>query len=273
MVLLLSACSESQPPLPTPTLEATATQTQQPATSTTEATATEPIPTEVPPTATQEPLYKVPSFTCPGAVPTRLGLGVIARVTYSSGEGLRIRTSPRIVDSNIFDLVAEGDYVDILDGPTCFIAADGSAYVFWEIRDRQADITGWVAEGQPGNYYLQYNHPPRQLRDDTQLIAAYEEAYAILMNPELAIGEKRAQLRVVQRDYGEEVLVRVIEYVPVYGSDLNYFHNFDAFMRDFISQYGNWSSDSPFESDPIAAGLSIFFDPSVENISEMLGLD
>ncbi|NIS80833.1 MAG: hypothetical protein GTO14_11625, partial [Anaerolineales bacterium] len=70
-------------------------------------------------------------------------------------------------DSNIFDLVAEGDYVDILDGPICFTASDGSAYVFWEIRDRQADITGWVAEGAPGNYFLQYNYPPRQLRDDT----------------------------------------------------------------------------------------------------------
>lgn len=276
LILLLSACARAAPTSPTPTLTATATRIQPSSTFTSlpsTATSTKVLPTEVPPTSTPTPLYTVSSFTCPEALPTRLAQGVIARVTYASGAALRIRVSPRFIDANIFDLVAEGGYVDILEGPTCVFDAEGSAYVFWKIRDREADITGWAAEGDSDSYFLEYNYPPRQLRNDTQLIASYEEVLEIMLNPETGIPEKRAQLLVFQRTYGEDLLLQIIAYVPVYDDDLNYFHNFDAYIRSVVSPYGAWSTDSAFESDPIAAGLSIFFDPSEENITEMLGLD
>lgn len=275
VILLLSACAGSTPTPSTPAPAATVTRVPPTATLTLPpptATATEVVPTEVPPTPTSAPVFAVSSFTCP-ALPTRLAQGVIARIPYSSGAGLRIRVSPRFIDANIFDLVAEGSVVDILEGPACAFDNDGSAYIFWKIRDREADITGWAAEGDADSYFLEYNYPPRPLRNDAQLIEAYQEALAIMLNPALKISEKRAQFLVFQRTYGEDVLLQVIEYVAVYDDGLNYFHNFDAFIRSVISPYGAWRSDSPYEREPIAAGLSIFFDPSEENIRLQLGLE
>jgi hypothetical protein len=272
MVLLLSACSEPAPPQPTQVIETiiAPTETEVPPTE----TEVPPTETEIIPTETEAPIYTVPLFSCPGAVRTRMALGIVARVTYSEGPGLNIRTTPFFTDSNIRGLVAEGNFVDILDGPECVTnSPDGVVYVFWRIRDRQTEVQGWVAEGEPGNYFLEYTLPPRQLRSDEQLAAAYESAWEVMGDPELIDSEKRAQLRVVQRTYGEDILATVIEYIPVYDSNLNWFSNFDAYVRHLISPYGNWSSDSPFEDDPIGAGLSIFFDPSAENIAEMLGLD
>ncbi len=273
LALILTGCARE--PSPQPTFTPTIAVTEQPQA---EATGTD-APVEVTatlivPTRTAEPLFQVPSFSCPGAVAIRVSPGSIARITYTTGEGLRIRNAPRLDDSNIVDLVAEGDYIDILDGPECVTGGPGvPPRVFWKVRDREAGVEGWAAEGEPGNYYIEYYAPPRQLRGDAELSAAFEAALGIMMSYDLSLAEKRAELRLVQRDYDEEVLVAVLEYVPVYDSDLHWFQDFDTYIRHFISGYGSWSSDSPFEEDPIRTGLAIFFDPSPENISALLGLD
>jgi hypothetical protein len=271
IALLLGACASPATEAPTavPTIE--------PPTSTVEpsptVTVVPPTETSIPPTATPAPAFQVPSFSCQGAVPIRLGLGAIARVTYSTGVGLRLRTSPRLVDANILDLVAEGDYIDILDGPECVTDADGNAYVFWKIRDREAEIEGWAAEGEPGNYFIDYSDPPRQIYGQPERTAAYEAALAILLDVDTSIAEKRTALRLVHGEYGEETLLSVLGFVPAYDDEKRWYPDFETFMLSEISVYGNWGVGSPYEQDPVRSSLSIFFDPSETNIAEQLGLE
>jgi hypothetical protein len=271
ITLLLCACAAPATEAPTavPT-EAPPTLTVEPSAT---ATVVPPTETPIPPTATPAPAFQVPFFTCPGAVPIRVGLGAIARVTYSSGVGLRLRVSPRLLDANILDLVAEGDFIDILEGPECVTDSDGNAYVFWKIRDREAEIEGWAAEGEPGNYFIDYSDPPRQIYGQPERAAAYEAALAIMLDIDSSIAEKRTALRLVHAEYGEEILLSVLAYVPVYDDDTRWYPDFETFMLSEISVYGKWAVDSPYAQDPMHASLSIFFDPSEANVAEQLGLE
>ena len=271
IALLLGACAApaTEAPTATPTVESP-TPTLEPSPTATPVPLTE---TPVPSTATPAPAFQVPSSTCPGAVPIRVGLGAIARVTYSTGVGLRLRTSPRLVDANILDLVAEGDYIDILDGPECVNDADGNAYVFWKIRDREAEIEGWAAEGEPGNYYIEYSDPPRQIYGQPERTDAYEAAMAVMLDIDTSIAEKRTALRLILEDYGEETLLSVLSFVPAYDDERRWYPDFETFMLSIISTHGNWNAGSPYEQDPLRSSLSIFFDPSDANIAEQLGLE
>ena len=85
---------------------------------------------------------------CPNAPDSRLSLGRRARVTYSNGINVRVRSGP---GAN-YDKIAsfpEGTKMTVTDGPIC---ADN--YVWWKVKI-DSGPTGWVAEGGPGNYFIE----------------------------------------------------------------------------------------------------------------------
>jgi hypothetical protein len=91
-------------------------------------------------------------------------------------------------------------------------------------------------------------------------------------DPHLSESEKKEQMRVYQRTYGEEIVTTVMRYIPVYQEN-GTFTSFDSWARGFTSEYDSSPGTSPFESDPVGSTMSIFFDSSPENITEQLGLD
>jgi len=106
-----------------------------------------PPPTIVPPTF-------VPR-DCPGAPPIRVKINDLARVTYTTGEILRLRSSPEIKNSNIKARLSEGTQIKIFDGPVC-----SNGFAFWWVRVKSTNTFGWVAEGDSSDYYIEMINRP-----------------------------------------------------------------------------------------------------------------
>ncbi len=155
LFLLVLACNTSVlVPTAVPLPSATPTWTLiPPATPTPQATET-PEPTEVEPGATAVPTEE--AFVCPGAPTTRVAVGDAARVTFTNGLPLRVRSTPLVNNSNIVAQIAEGTGFTITDGPRCApIPNSDNSFVFWEILVESTGLTGWVAEGDNTTYFVE----------------------------------------------------------------------------------------------------------------------
>ena len=85
------------------------------------------------------------SFNCPGAMPSRLVVGEIARVLPAAGSNLRELPNP---NTRRLVIVPSGAELRVLDGPVC----DG-VYAWWQMEyDNQR---GWLAEGIADVYWLE----------------------------------------------------------------------------------------------------------------------
>jgi len=82
----------------------------------------------------------------PFAMPPRLTVGGQARVTFTDGSNLNVRTDP---GGNLLTQIAEGSIVNVFGGPVC---AEG--YLYWNIQIAD-DLSGWAAEGGDGVYFLE----------------------------------------------------------------------------------------------------------------------
>jgi hypothetical protein len=114
-------------------------------------TARPPQPTDTPrPSNTPQPTKTPTGEVCEDAPPTRLKVGDHARVTFTDGLPLRIRSEPDAsTTSNVVTQVPEGMEMDILAGPEC-----GDNFVWWRVRTASG-VTGWVAEGDFEDYYVE----------------------------------------------------------------------------------------------------------------------
>jgi|GEM_PF-3106562 len=83
---------------------------------------------------------------CAGAPPSRLSIGMNARVTFTDGTPLRVRANP---GEAIITSIAEGTEFTIIGGPLCL---DG--YTWWQIELADGTI-GWSAEGDSEDYYIE----------------------------------------------------------------------------------------------------------------------
>lgn len=89
-----------------------------------------------------------PLADCPGIPASRLVVGDQARVTYTDGRRLRVRSSAEIVEDNIVRELIEGTRFVITAGPACVTISDGGqSYAFWEIFIPDYGLTAWAAEG------------------------------------------------------------------------------------------------------------------------------
>ncbi len=141
LILAAGACSvftvepTSHPPTTTPDIEPTES-----ATATDEVAATPSrIPTEIP--------------VCPDAPQTRLILQERGRVIPSLDESdsLNLRAGPG-TNYRILENIEPGEIFMVQDGPEC-----AEEYAWYRVRYR--DVTGWVAEGDSAEYYIE-PYPP-----------------------------------------------------------------------------------------------------------------
>jgi DNA-binding beta-propeller fold protein YncE len=102
-----------------------------------------PVQPTVIPTATSSVTIWQP---CPDAPASRLKIGDIAYVNKENDAEQRVRKDPTR-EADIIGTIRPGAAMDIIDGPTC---ADG--WVWWNVRN--ADLTGWSAEGDKDGYWL-----------------------------------------------------------------------------------------------------------------------
>jgi hypothetical protein len=100
------------------------------------------------PDITQENDSYSTTSDCSGASPSRLSIDDTARVTYSNGISLRIRSEPGLDGSKI-GLLAEGTKMDIIGGPECM-----DSFLWWKVKTEDG-IIGWVAEGSNGDYMIE----------------------------------------------------------------------------------------------------------------------
>lgn len=201
--------------------------------------------------------------------PSRLFVGDYVMVSLGGGPN-GIRSEPDVHPNNIFYRAQEGEGMKILSGPKC-----SWGWLIWEV-ETDTGYRGWTPESDGKEFWLiPLDKPgalPDYLKKDRKAYEAYQKASSILQDARLSDLEKRKQIKVLQRSVGEELFTTIIRYVPVYDSDSGQFYSFDSYMRQFASEQGHSTSSAPIETDPVGAGLSIFFNPSVENIQKMLGL-
>lgn len=201
--------------------------------------------------------------------PSRLYVGDTVYVSYG-GRPNGIRSAPDVHPDNIFYRAPQGEQMEIRSGPRC-----SWGWLIWEVMT-ETGHRGWTPESNGEEFWLipldEAPDLPGWLKSDRRAYDAYQQASAIMQDRRLSDNQKADKLRILQRTFGEELLTTVIRYVPVYDDQTGSFLSFDSYMRRFASQEGYSTTRAPIEQDPVGAGMSLFFNPSIDNIQRMLGL-
>lgn len=82
--------------------------------------------------------------------PLRLGAGSRAAVSYTDGVPRRLRAAPDTSAQVVAELL-DGIAFDVISGDS--VCADG--FNWWQVRILTTGLTGWLAEGRPGNYWFE----------------------------------------------------------------------------------------------------------------------
>lgn len=85
---------------------------------------------------------------CQNAPPTRLTVGGNARVTFTNGTPLNVRTEAN--GAVLATQLQEGAEVSILDGPIC-----AGGYNWYMVKPLAGETGGWSAEGDADDYWLE----------------------------------------------------------------------------------------------------------------------
>jgi hypothetical protein len=136
---------------------------------------------------------------------------------------------------------------------------EGYPLYLWDVLPEPSDR--WVPMAIPEAVFL-----------DRRAYEAYEEARAVMSNPSYDFEEKQERMRILQRNYGEEIVTTIARYVPVYDEEENAIVTFDTYMRRIAEEFSSPDPDAPINFDPVGAASRIFFDPSPETIAAMTGL-
>lgn len=86
---------------------------------------------------------------CPLAMDGRLEVGKGARVTFTDGKALRVRSEAG-KSATVLGQMPEGTEMTVNDGPVC--VGEG---LWWKITSADGKLSGWVLEGEDGDYYLE----------------------------------------------------------------------------------------------------------------------
>jgi uncharacterized protein YgiM (DUF1202 family) len=146
LLLLLAACSSSLVRTDTPEAqETTPVQTQTPNSP------QPPTPTEQPvaiitPIVAEQPIPS-PTPACEAAPPTRIIVGERGQVTDDDPRPLNVRSGPG-TEFRILGRLEALQVFLVLEGPRC-----GGNFAWYRVR--RGNLEGWIAEGDPGNYYIE----------------------------------------------------------------------------------------------------------------------
>jgi hypothetical protein len=94
-----------------------------------------------------------PTPFCPR--PLRLPLGTVVGIVYDDAIARSLRASPSR-SAPLVERLIGGVALELIGGPVC---ADG--YNWWQAQIVTTNVTGWVAEGRPGDYWFDvlYSQP------------------------------------------------------------------------------------------------------------------
>jgi len=96
-----------------------------------------------------------PETVCPLAPPARLTLQTLARVTLD-GSNLIVRSTPQAGAENVIARLPQGTLMQITGGPVCALRPRMTeAYLYWQVTIPSLQLTGWVAEGDSKQYYVE----------------------------------------------------------------------------------------------------------------------
>lgn len=201
---------------------------------------------------------------------SRLYVGDRAIVAWGDGPN-GIRTEPDTHPSdNIIYRAPPGEGLRIIGGPVC-----NYGWILWQVKT-DTGYVGWTPESSGGDFWLtpieSESDMLAQIQNNPRAYEAYEKVSATLKDKNLSESQKRDNIRVYQDTYGKELVATVIRYIPIYQGN-GKFQTFDTWSNNLSNSYGSSSGNTPFESDPVGSTLNIFFDSSLENITEQLGLD
>ena len=101
------------------------------------------------PDPTHTPQVITSDISCPGALPTRVRVGITIEVTTNQTNPvpkLGIRPEPTLDSKKQFELLS-GENMSVIGGPVC----SDTSY-FWYIDSNKG--TGWVREGNPEFYFV-----------------------------------------------------------------------------------------------------------------------
>lgn len=95
--------------------------------------------------------FETNGVLCLGADPPRLTPGETVRVKDQPPLANRVRKSPEVETGNTIGEIPPGRQVEVISGPVC--DPDGLNWRWWYVNYN--GLTGWTAEGQPGEYWLE----------------------------------------------------------------------------------------------------------------------
>lgn len=91
----------------------------------------------------------------------------------------------------------------------------------------------------------------------------------VMNDTSLSEERKREELKITQRNVGEEMFATAVRNVPIFDPNTRTIRSYDQWLREMTS---NLEGNTPFERDPVGATVNLFFNPSEKNIQELLGL-
>jgi hypothetical protein len=160
LVTLISACTNQVTPPAPATVEA---QSIQPVASNTSASIA-PVATTSPDLAATEAALPRPalpetatvSSACPGASAPRVAIGQLVTVVAVDSDKLKLRSEPDVSPDTILRELEPATQLKIVGGFMCVHSAEtGDSYWFWKVEVIPGGDTGWVAEGDSQNYFIE----------------------------------------------------------------------------------------------------------------------
>jgi hypothetical protein len=97
----------------------------------------------------------LPVVQCPKAPPSRVSVQGIVRVSLS-GNNLWLRNTPQVMEDNKVAKLSNGMVFQLVGGPVCAprpMRQDD--FLFWQASIPATGMTGWVAEGDLTEYYIE----------------------------------------------------------------------------------------------------------------------
>ena len=101
------------------------------------------------------------ALTCSGPH-SPYGPGVQAIVITGDSDKLKLRSEPKISPETVIRELDQGTKLEIVGGPLCVQAAEtGISYWLWQVKvNSGGKKTGWVAEGDGQNYFIESTNIP-----------------------------------------------------------------------------------------------------------------
>src|SRR5215207_196956 len=96
---------------------------------------------------------------CPGPH-LQLFAGIEVLVRTENSDKLKLRSEPEIAPDTVLRELDQWAPLTVVGGPVCITSAEtGISYWLWKVKVQSSGKSGWVAEGDGQNYFIESNMP------------------------------------------------------------------------------------------------------------------